>query len=628
MSSIFIAGYALLCIGVFIVVNRVFRKKEKGLEERVQEQGVLQDTKEVVIQQEISEATEERTGEQAIVRETIEKQETLETTEESTGEQTIVEETIVKQEEPVQEQKAEGTEQKSSRSQTMLPDFNVKAVLGVLVFGMFVSILNQTLINVALPALMNEFNVSTSTAQWLTTGFMLVNGVLVPISAFLVSRFTYRNLFLSAMLFFTVGSLICALSGSFTMMMTGRVIQAVGAGILMPVGMNIFMTIFPPHKRGAAMGLLGIAMILGPAVGPTITGWVIQNYTWNVMFYAMFIIGLLITALALKYFTLKQPVSKATLDTFGVIASSIGLGSLLYGFSEAGNNGWSSAEVIIAIVIGIIGLSLFIWRQLTADNKMLDLHVFRYSAFTSTLLINAIVTMALYGGMILLPVYLQNIRGFTPIDSGLLLLPGSLIMGLMGPFAGKLFDKYGIRPLAIFGLLLTTYATYQFTHLTLDTPYFEIMRDYIIRSFGMSFIMMPIMTAGMNALPMRLISHGTATQNTSRQVAGSIGTALLITIMTQQTTNHMADYANAITTTNPIIVDKLAQMGQSVAALTGSAQAGNALGSQMLFGQVSKLSVINGINDAFWIATLLTAIALVLSFFLQPGNKANKKAER
>ncbi|MEI4800005.1 DHA2 family efflux MFS transporter permease subunit [Bacillus sp. FJAT-51639] len=601
MSSIFIVGYALLCIVVFIIVNRVFRKKGKGIEEPVRAQGVSDNKKEAVRKQEIPEVKEE---------ETIEKQEQP------------------KQEQPKQEQKAEDTKPKTSRSQTVLPEFNVKVVLAVLIFGMFVSILNQTLINVALPALMNEFNVSTSTAQWLTTGFMLVNGVLVPISAFLVSRFTYRSLFLAAMLFFTAGSMICAVSGSFTMMMTGRVVQAVGAGILMPVGMNIFMTIFPPHKRGAAMGLLGIAMILGPAIGPTLTGWVIQNYTWNVMFYAMFIIGLLIIVLALKYFTLKQPVAKATLDIFGVIASSIGLGSLLYGFSEAGNNGWSSMEVIIAIVIGIIGLSLFIWRQLTVDNKMLDLRVFSYSAFTSTLLINAIVTMALYGGMILLPVYLQNIRGFTPIDSGLLLLPGSLIMGMMGPFAGKLFDRYGIRPLAIFGLILTTYATYQFTHLTLDTPYSEIMRDYIIRSFGMSFIMMPIMTAGMNALPMKLISHGTATQNTSRQVAGSIGTALLITIMTQQMTNHMADYANAITTTNPIIVNKLSQMGQSVAAMTGSAQAGNALSSQMLFGQVSKLSVINGINDAFWIATILTAIALVLSFFLQPGNKANRKAER
>ncbi len=491
---------------------------------------------------------------------------------------------------------------------------------------MFVSILNQTIINVALPPLMNEFNVSTSTAQWLITGFMLVNGILVPISAFLVSRFTYRKLFVAAMLFFTVGSIICATSGNFTMMMTGRVIQAVGAGILMPVGMNIFMTLFPPHKRGAAMGLLGVAMILAPAIGPTVTGWVIENYSWNLMFYAMFIIGLIITFLSLKFFTLAQPVSNTKLDIFGVVSSSIGLGSLLYGFSEAGNNSWTSAEVIISLVIGVIGLALFIWRELTTDNKMLDLQVFKYPVFTFTLVINAIVTMALFGGMLLLPVYLQNIRGFTPIESGLLLLPGSLIMGIMGPVAGKLFDKYGIRPLAIIGLAITTYATYEFTKLSMDTPYSVIMTDYIIRSIGMSFIMMPIMTAGMNALPMKLISHGTATQNTSRQVAGSIGTAILITLMTQQTTAHVADYGNMLTTSNPILVDKVHGMGQSLAALAGSAQAGDAMSTQLLFGQISKLSAINGINDAFLIATILAGIAWVLSFFLPSGNKPNRKA--
>jgi EmrB/QacA subfamily drug resistance transporter len=519
-------------------------------------------------------------------------------------------------------------EKEMPKKQTSMPieNVNVKAVVTVLILGMFVSILNQTIINVALPPLMNEFNVSTSTAQWLITGFMLVNGILVPISAFLVSRFTYRKLFVAAMLFFTVGSIICAISGNFTMMMTGRIIQAVGAGILMPVGMNIFMTLFPPHKRGAAMGLLGVAMILAPAIGPTVTGWVIENYSWNLMFYAMFIIGLIITFLSLKFFTLAQPVSKTKLDVFGVISSSIGLGSLLYGFSEAGNNSWTSAEVVISLIIGVIGLALFIWRELTTDNKMLDLQVFKYPVFTFTLVINAIVTMALFGGMLLLPVYLQNIRGFTPIESGLLLLPGSLIMGIMGPVAGKLFDKYGIRPLAIIGLAITTYATYEFTKLSMDTPYSVIMTDYIIRSIGMSFIMMPIMTAGMNALPMKLISHGTATQNTSRQVAGSIGTAILITLMTQQTTAHVADYGNMLTTSNPILVDKVHGMGQSLAALAGSAQAGDAMSTQLLYGQISKLSAINGINDAFLIATILAGIAWVLSFFLQSGNKPNRKA--
>ncbi|WHY28442.1 DHA2 family efflux MFS transporter permease subunit [Bacillus wiedmannii] len=597
MSSIAIAGYALFCIIVFFLVNRLLRKKKTNVgEEQVP----------AVNKIEVSKVeTEEKE---------IERKQEVEIS-------NVVELETGKQEEVKQEK-----EVPKKQMFTPAENVNVKAVVAVLILGMFVSILNQTIINVALPPLMNEFNVSTSTAQWLITGFMLVNGILVPISAFLVSRFTYRKLFVAAMLFFTVGSIICAISGNFTMMMTGRVIQAVGAGILMPVGMNIFMTLFPPHKRGAAMGLLGVAMILAPAIGPTVTGWVIENYSWNLMFYAMFIIGLIITFLSLKFFTLAQPVSKTKLDVFGVVSSSIGLGSLLYGFSEAGNNSWTSAEVVISLIIGVVGIAVFIWRELTTDNKMLDLQVFKYPVFTFTLVINAIVTMALFGGMLLLPVYLQNIRGFTPIESGLLLLPGSLIMGIMGPIAGKLFDKYGIRPLAIVGLAITTFATYEFTTLSMDTPYSVIMTDYIIRSIGMSFIMMPIMTAGMNALPMKLISHGTATQNTSRQVAGSIGTAILITLMTQQTTAHVADYGNMLTTSNPILVDKVHGMGQSLAAIAGSAQAGDAMSTQLLFGQISKLSAINGINDAFLIATILAGIAWVLSFFLPSGNKPNRKA--
>ncbi|MGU3368528.1 DHA2 family efflux MFS transporter permease subunit [Bacillus mycoides] len=595
MSSIAIAGYALFCIIVFFLVNRLLRKKKTNVgEEQVP----------AVSKIEVSQA------------ETVEKE--LEQKQETEA-SNVVELETGKQEQVKREKEM-------LKRQLPVENVNVKAVVAVLILGMFVSILNQTIINVALPPLMNEFNVSTSTAQWLITGFMLVNGILVPISAFLVSRFTYRKLFIAAMLFFTVGSIICATSGNFTMMMTGRVVQAVGAGILMPVGMNIFMTLFPPNKRGAAMGLLGVAMILAPAIGPTVTGWVIENYSWNLMFYGMFVIGLIITFLSFKFFTLAQPVSKTKLDVFGVISSSIGLGSLLYGFSEAGNNGWTSAEVVITLIIGVVGLAVFIWRELTTDNKMLDLQVFKYPTFTFTLVINAIVTMALFGGMLLLPVYLQNIRGFTPMESGLLLLPGSLIMGIMGPVAGKLFDKYGIRPLAIVGLAITTYATYKFTTLSMDTPYSVIMTDYIIRSIGMSFIMMPIMTAGMNALPMKLISHGTATQNTSRQVAGSIGTAILITLMTQQTTAHVADYGNMLTTSNPILVDKVHGMGQSLAALAGSAQAGDAMSTQLLFGQISKLSAINGINDAFLIATILAGIAWVLSFFLPSGNKPNRKA--
>ncbi|RAI80553.1 MFS transporter [Macrococcoides goetzii] len=482
-------------------------------------------------------------------------------------------------------------------------------VITALMIGMFVAILNQTLINVALPVLINDFSISTSTAQWLTTGFMLVNGILVPISAYMIQRFTYRQLFLTAMLFFTLGSMICAISFNFPLMMLGRVIQAVGAGILMPLGTNVFMTLFPPDKRGAAMGMMGIAMILAPAIGPTLTGWVIQNYHWNVMFYGMSVIGAISLLIGFFWFKIYQPTKDVKLDIPGVIFSTLGFGSLLYGFSEAGNKGWDSAIVISTMIIGMIFIVLFIYREMTMKIPMMDLRALKYSGFSFTLLINIIVTMSLFGGMLLLPVYLQSIRGFSPLDSGLLLLPGSLLMGLMGPISGKLLDKIGIKPIAIFGLAIMTYATWELTKLSMDTSYRHILSIYILRSFGMSFIMMPIMTAGMNALPLRMIPHGNAISNTIRQLAGSIGTAILVTVMTQQTTAHMGDIANQLDKTNPAIVNSMSQIGQQM----GSSN----LGTQVVMGQIQKMATINGINDAFWIATALSLLAFVLAFFLK-----------
>ncbi|UTH00615.1 DHA2 family efflux MFS transporter permease subunit [Macrococcoides canis] len=490
-------------------------------------------------------------------------------------------------------------------------------IITALMAGMFVAILNQTLINVALPVMINDFSISTATAQWLTTGFMLVNGILVPVSAYLIQKFTYRQLFMFAMIAFTIGSVICAISTNFPVMMTGRVIQAVGAGILMPLGTNVFMTVFPPEKRGAAMGMMGIAFILAPAIGPTLTGWVIQNYHWNVMFYGMSVVGILSIIIGFFWFKIYQPISNPKLDVPGVIFSSLGFGSLLYGFSEAGNKGWDSGIVITTMIIGLIFVALFVYREISMKAPMMDLRALKYTGFSFTLLINVIVTMSLFGGMLLLPVYLQSIRGFSPLDSGLLLLPGSLLMGLMGPVSGRLLDKFGIKPIAIFGLLIMTYATWELTKLSMDTSYTTILGIYVLRSFGMSFIMMPIMTAGMNALPQRMIPHGNAISNTVRQLAGSIGTAILVTVMTQQTTAHMGDIANTMDKTHPEIAGQFAEIGRSV----GSEGAG----SQLMMGYLQKFATINGINDAFWVATALSALAFILSFFLK--GKEHYRAE-
>ncbi|HDI0263919.1 TPA: DHA2 family efflux MFS transporter permease subunit [Staphylococcus aureus] len=493
-------------------------------------------------------------------------------------------------------------------------------ILAALLFGMFIAILNQKLLNVALPKINTEFNISASTGQWLMTGFMLVNGILIPITAYLFNKYSYRKLFLVALVLFTIGSLICAISMNFPIMMVGRVLQAIGAGVLMPLGSIVIITIYPPEKRGAAMGTMGIAMILAPAIGPTLSGYIVQNYHWNVMFYGMFIIGILAILVGFVWFKLYQYTTNPKADIPGIIFSTIGFGALLYGFSEAGNKGWGSVEIETMFAIGIIFIILFVIRELRMKAPMLNLEVLKFPTFTLTTVINMVVMLSLYGGMILLPIYLQNLRGFSALDSGLLLLPGSLIMGLLGPFAGKLLDTIGLKPLAIFGIAVMTYATWELTKLNMDTPYMTIMGIYVLRSFGMAFIMMPMVTAAINALPGRLASHGNAFLNTMRQLAGSIGTAILVTVMTTQTTQHLSAFGEELDKTNPVVQDHMRELASQYGGQEGA--------MKVLLQFVNKLATVEGINDAFIVATIFSIIALILCLFLQSNKKAKATAQK
>ncbi|HHB2475300.1 TPA: DHA2 family efflux MFS transporter permease subunit [Staphylococcus aureus] len=493
-------------------------------------------------------------------------------------------------------------------------------ILAALLFGMFIAILNQTLLNVALPKINTEFNISASTGQWLMTGFMLVNGILIPITAYLFNKYSYRKLFLVALVLFTIGSLICAISMNFPIMMVGRVLQAIGAGVLMPLGSIVIITIYPPEKRGAAMGTMGIAMILAPAIGPTLSGYIVQNYHWNVMFYGMFIIGIIAILVGFVWFKLYQYTTNPKADIPGIIFSTIGFGALLYGFSEAGNKGWGSVEIETMFAIGIIFIILFVIRELRMKSPMLNLEVLKFPTFTLTTIINMVVMLSLYGGMILLPIYLQNLRGFSALDSGLLLLPGSLIMGLLGPFVGKLLDTIGLKPLAIFGIAVMTYATWELTKLNMDTPYMTIMGIYVLRSFGMAFIMMPMVTAAINALPGRLASHGNAFLNTMRQLAGSIGTAILVTVMTTQTTQHLSAFGEELDKTNPVVQDHMRELASQYGGQEGA--------MKVLLQFVNKLATVEGINDAFIVATIFSIIALILCLFLQSNKKAKATAQK
>ncbi|MFC5402608.1 DHA2 family efflux MFS transporter permease subunit [Cohnella soli] len=457
-------------------------------------------------------------------------------------------------------------------------------LLFVLIVGAFLSLLNQTVMGVALPEMMKQFHIAASSAQWLTTGFMLVNGILIPITAYLMKRFTTRQLFISSMVLLLVGTVICSVAPGFEVLLTGRLIQAAGAGIIMPLLMNVILEVFPPENRGGAMGLIGLAMIFAPAIGPTLAGLVIEHFSWRWMFYGMLPLVALVIVLSFKYLVNISETSRPRVDLFSVLLSTLGFGGLLYGLSSAGGKGWDDAEVLGSIAIGLVLLVVFCLRQLSSKEPLLDLRVFRYRAFSVTAIVNVMVTMVMYADMILLPLYLQTSRGYTVLESGELMLPGALLMGLMSPVAGKLYDRFGAKLLAVFGLLITIGGIVGMSSLGDDTSYGYIMMMNVLVRLGMSFLMMPVTTAGLNALPGNLNAHGTAASNTTRQVAGAIGTALLVTILSTRTKGHAEDLMAS----------------------------GASLSKQQLVVEAS----IQGTSDAYLFVVGLAALALVATLFL------------
>ncbi|MED3655185.1 DHA2 family efflux MFS transporter permease subunit [Heyndrickxia sporothermodurans] len=471
-------------------------------------------------------------------------------------------------------------------------------MLAILFIGAFVSFLNNSLLNVALPSIMVDLKIKDySTVQWLATGYMLVSGVLIPASAFLITRFSNRNLFITAMAIFTLGTATAAFAPNFSVLLAGRMIQAAGSSVMGPLLMNIMLVSFPREKRGTAMGVFGLVMITAPAIGPTLSGYIVEYYDWRLLF--KMILPLAIISLLLAIWKMKNVMDqnkKATVDFFSIILSTLGFGGLLYGFSSASSDGWTDSLVLTTLIVGAVALIAFIIRQLKLKEPLLDLRAYKYPMFTLASIIAIVNAVAMFSGMILTPAYVQSVRGISPLDSGLMMLPGAIIMGIMSPITGKLFDKFGPRILAVVGLIVTAVSTYMLANLQIDSSYSYIILVYTLRMFGMSMVMMPIMTNGLNQLPNRLNPHGTAINNTAQQVSGSIGTAVLVTIMNSVTKTKAEDL---MTSVDPTTLTKATE-----ALLTQKA-------------------LLAGIQYSFYVALAINIVALVLALFVKRVDTSN-----
>ncbi|MGG2993591.1 DHA2 family efflux MFS transporter permease subunit [Paenibacillus macerans] len=415
-----------------------------------------------------------------------------------------------------------------------MKQYNTRAIMASLLICGFIGMFSETALNIAISNLMEVFQISAATAQWLTTGFLLTLGILMPLSGLLLQWFTTRQLFVGSVTSSIIGTLIAALAFNFEMLMVARVLQAIGMGLLIPLMFNTILVVYPPEKRGAAMGFVGLVIMFAPATGPTVAGLLIEYLTWHFIFWLslpFLVLGLLV---GLKYLENVTEVTKPRIDLLSVILSTLGFGGVVFGFSKAGEGdaGWTSPVVIASVAVGLVALALFVLRQLFMREPMMNLRVFKYPMFIVGLLLVLTCMMIILSSMIVLPMYLQQGMKLSPFAAGLMLLPGSALNGFLSPRMGKLFDKYGPKWLVLPGLAVVAAALWFFSGVTPVTSVFFIVALHICLMIGISMVFMPAQTNGLNQLPPELYPHGTAVMNTLQQVAGAVGTAVAISILT------------------------------------------------------------------------------------------------
>ncbi len=486
--------------------------------------------------------------------------------------------------------------------------------VAIIVLGVFMAVLDMGVVNVAIPTMESDLHATTNQIQWVLTAYMLVIGVLVPISGWMTDRFGAKKLFLFSLFMFTVGSALCGMAWNVSSIIAFRVVQALGGGFMMPVAMAMIYRIFPPDRRGVVMGVFGLSIMAAPAFGPALSGYLVEYSSWRLIFYINVPIGIITLLLGMTMMHEFSHEVKNKLDVWGFALSTAGFFSLLYGFNNVPDHGWRSLMVTGFVTVGAICLILLVIVELNTASPVIELRVLKNYMFSMSLVISSIVNVALFVGIFLLPLYLQNILGLSPLRTGLFMTPAALASAVIMPISGRLFDKIGARPLALIGLLLVTVASFGFTSLTTDTGTGHIQWLYILRSVGMGMTMMPIMTAGMNTVKREWVSQGTAMTNTVRQVASSLGTAILTSYFTTRMHFHTTIASWSVTPFSPS-GQELTRMQQTFASNGMSPGIAHQAAVLMMEGVASKQGFVAGLNDTFWWSTILAGIAWILIWF-------------
>jgi len=502
-------------------------------------------------------------------------------------------------------------------------------VAGVVIFGLFMTILDTTIVNIAIPRLQNAFGANLTTVQWVLTGYTLVQGVATPLTAFLSQRLGQKRLYLLALTGFTIGSALCGLSLNLPMLIFFRVIQGATGAFLAPLAITLLYSEFPLEERGLALGTLGIPILLAPAIGPTLGGYIVTFMGWQLIFYINLPVGIIGIILG-SIFLRQSPAERRThFDIPGFVFSALGLALLLYGISDASTDGWESTKVLGCLVSGILLLVIFVIIELSIASHerqpLLDIRVFASGPFTTSTIATILVTFALYGGLFILPIYLQDLRGLSPFQAGLLLLPQAFASMIASVVSGRLVDKIGVRAVIIPGLVALAIALWLFSSLGISTPYGTIQVGLIVRSFALGFCFQPLYVSAFSEIQPPRLPQATAVSTTVRFVVSSFAVAVMATLVQSETSLHYAHLAEQVTPFSPL--GKLVPSLQGLFMLHGaSASTAYQAAIQELAGFVRLQATILAMQDSFRISLVFCGIAIIAAFFVR-SRKSQPPAE-
>ena len=498
------------------------------------------------------------------------------------------------------------------------------SVFAAVALGTFMATLDSSIVNVALPPMSGTLGATIEQITWVVTGYILANVIIMPLVALLSQRFGRKNFYMTSVILFTVASMACGLARSLPIMVAFRAVQGIGGGVLMTVSQAILRETFPPEEQGTAMGIFGLGVVLAPAFGPTLGGWITDQYSWPWIFYINVPIGILNLMLVSRF--VEDPPylvrRKGDIDWAGLALLIIGLGSLQLMLESGGRNDWFESPFVVRLfVVGLVGLTLFVWRELTAEHPAVDLRILKNVSFTSATLIGGVLGMALMGSLFLLPVFLQNLLGYPALKSGIALMPRSLAMAVCMPIGGRFYNRLGPRIPVGSGLVVTGFSFWQLSHLTISVGYWDIFWPQVLQGVGFSLIFVALSTAALATIAKPDVTAATGLYNLFRNIFGSVGIAISAAQLASGMSRYHAMLAERVSVANAAAVSWLSTATAAMMARTGAdAETARKMALKLLDATISRQAAVLSYNRVFVLVSILFAIALPLTLMLKRGH--------